>query len=78
MSAHSLDPLQQHNGKDLKLECLDFPFFKDGTRHLLLVLHLTSFLAAGDPRQARGTHINVRKPHAMGPLILELAPRIPH
>ena len=29
--------------------CLHFPFFKDGARYLLLVLHLTLFLATSGP-----------------------------
>ena len=37
----------------------ELSFLKGGAEYLVLVLHLTPFLA----RQARGTHINVRKPH---------------
>ena len=39
----------------------EISFIKGRAGNLLLVLHLTPCLASGDHRQARGTHVNVRK-----------------
>ena len=45
-----------------KSERLSFHFSIGGAEYLVLVLHLTPFLDTGAyHRQARGTHVNVRK-----------------
>ena len=52
-------------GAKFQISPSELCFFKGKAGYLVLILHLTQFLATGGPyKQARCTHIIVIKPHS--------------